>query len=101
MSPHVIQKLQIPEDNAEDGANDKVELQEDDDANDKDFLPDVLTSVRRYDYNVLIPQNHLVNFIIDNYVSKLCNASIHKREISFDRVGCTCNVFWSCNSINC
>jgi hypothetical protein len=108
MSPHAIQKLRIPDADVENGvdaiiiASDvKVELKTNvDDDDDNDDLPDVLASIRSQ-YNVLIPQNHLVNFISGNFVCKLCKATIRKRELSFDRVGITCNMFWSCSSMIC
>jgi hypothetical protein len=51
MSPHVIHKLRIPEEDSEDGDNNEVEIQNDDDNNGDSVLPGVLTSVRS-DYNV-------------------------------------------------
>jgi hypothetical protein len=111
MSPHAIQKLRTPLDvgaQVADGVSevdDNVPVDEvefDDDGlpyHIVDSLVDVTTL--KSEFNVLIPQSDFINFIRDNFVCKECQSTIPERNIVVDRIGCACNVFWTCAASKC
>ncbi len=51
--------------------------------------------------NVLIPEEDLSRFITDNFVCKDCASPVNERSIITIRVGCACNLYWSCDRKNC
>jgi hypothetical protein len=115
MSPHAIQKLRDPSDvgaqvgdgvrKEDDGLlidadDNKVEL--DDDGlpfHIVDSVVDVTTL--KSEFNVLIPQSDLIKFIRNNFVCKKCQSTVPARNIVVDRVGCACNIFWTCAASKC
>jgi hypothetical protein len=51
--------------------------------------------------NVLIPEEDLSRFITENFVCKGCEYPIQERSIVTVRVGCACNVYWTCDRKDC
>jgi hypothetical protein len=71
-----------------------------------EFTPFVASNVLepldiKDDYNLLIPQQQVFNFIRTNFVCKKCHSTIKKKNLVTDRVGCACNVFWKCSNTEC
>jgi hypothetical protein len=115
MSPHAIQKLRAPADVRTQGGDgvrkegdglvmdyvdDKIEF-------DNDSLPfHIVDSVvdattLKNEFNLLIPQSDVMKFIIENFVCKTCQSTIREQNIVVDRVGCVCNIFWTCAASGC
>ncbi len=53
------------------------------------------------DFNLLVPQTDLFQFISTNFVCRECHNQIDQKRLLTDRIGCACNVFWSCRNREC
>jgi hypothetical protein len=53
------------------------------------------------DFNLLVPQTDLFQFISTNFVCRECHNQIDQKRLLTDRIGCACNVFWSCRNKEC
>ena len=53
------------------------------------------------DFNLLVPQRDVFEFISKNFVCRECHNQIDEKRLSTVRIGCACNVFWSCRNQEC
>jgi hypothetical protein len=108
MSPHTIAKLRVPviaetvsvDDIAEEEEENYAQTDNIDVALVNPFICSAVNvnELNPDDYNLLIPQLDLFQFIKDNINCKKCNSTILQRNLVTARIECVCNIFWSCSN---
>jgi hypothetical protein len=111
MSPHAISNLRNPAHaefsrvergvgrNETNPINTKVES-----LCDVPFFPNVLDISKNEslnNYNLLIPQIDVFNFISASFNCKKCKSAIKQDSLQVERIGAACNLFWRCSNVKC
>jgi hypothetical protein len=85
-------------------STDEEEVSEDDEESDEEEVEsvpcfNVEPSVN--DYNVILSEKGLFQFITNNFVCKECTSPVNDSDVVTVRVGCACNLYWNCSSKSC
>jgi hypothetical protein len=109
MSPHAIANLRVPAIAETVSVSDRLEEEQEDHemddnevelANSSSVVPPNKLN-KPTDFNVLIPEIELFEFISKNFNCKKCSHHVLPRKLYNERIGCASNLFWSCTNRQC